>query len=285
VYVLTPQQEIMEPFEIYLVKLKEDEKSKIKVLIESSYFSFTYEFNILTKRFLIKNLERIFHKLKEEVLAYLTGLEVMQEQTFDKPAVDKLQEEFTHKNMGIGAEIVKEGDNNPTEILKITIKKKDETVQNGDNSSESKHELIKYFPANSQYNIELFISSFIKLNEDINFYITPAVTKQHQEGENDNESHTNFIKDMALPFNEINELIVYKAHNLYQLTEKLPKKVNYNYKLELIKINDSNYTLDYKFIEGDEKTDKSFEGYDGGNSKPNTLPIEQNQEQELLKLL
>lgn len=82
-FLIHPTDSRFDHIELYIVYIPsenyDDEdiiknKDKIHIIIESAYFQYDYEFNILTKRFIIKTIERLFFRIKDQVYPSLINV-------------------------------------------------------------------------------------------------------------------------------------------------------------------------------------------------------------------
>ena len=88
-FLIHPTDSRFDHIELYIVYIpyspptnpeEEDEimknKNKIHIIIESAYFQYDYEFNILTKRFIIKTIERLFLRIRDQIYPSLINVAV-----------------------------------------------------------------------------------------------------------------------------------------------------------------------------------------------------------------
>lgn len=298
-WTLKPVNYDAEPIEIIMFKSEkseaqpkeneEDEEKlivtqKILILITSSYFSFQYEFNILTKRFILKNIERIVKRIKNEILLYLQVLEQSppDEEFFNGEEFGTIGDEGRTVNFheegdyipvsgDIGTlqkdlveltAIAPKDDNPNKEDIHLNIKYEveDQIEEEGGEKSKTAMDTKKSYPISSQYNTSLFFKSYVNFIKDVNFYILPIVKNEETLEENDS-----VYKEMSNPFIG-KETVIEIAKNTQEISaleiddngmKLIDLMINYGK-------NSHTYNFDYKFKvaeEGTQAEDSFFKGF------------------------
>ena len=294
-WILTPNFD-SEGIELFLMKVEKVEKvekegevpekkpaEKILFLVRSSYFSFQYEFNILTKNFIIKNIERIMKKIKNETLFYLQMLEHSSPNSYlkelnrnginigkgkylqqynDKEELDKVKDK-KQDNLGKLNEVIKnlanlelvgEETKKNNEEFNINLKYDVNQEDKDGNNQKLNIEYDKTYPMDSQYNSELFYHSYLQFLKDVNYYILPVAIKK--DGEDEYEVKENiYNKEMANPFIG-NETITQLGHNLQKIvskevSDKLLQSINLGVSIDDV---EKNYNFDYVMKNAEDDT-------------------------------
>ena len=308
-YILTPLIATLDPIYITVIKVdaphtekpvdpeaeKKDDgvedlklNQKLIVKVDSSYFSFVHEYNILTDRFVLKNFERLIKKIRDEILIYLEALETFKSGDLDFDELSKILaggpehgEELQKLLLVAGKETLQqtkvlyefEEDKKDKEEFKIIVT----ITEGGDKEEPRVFKIEKCFPRKSQYNTALFLKSFLNFYKDVNYYLIEFDEKDEKLVQNNR-----LYKDMSNPFLSSNETIKPLGPKTSEIIIGDEKEVLKD--LKLVVYGDEHYnTMDYGLKTGGKQQDTflvdftiATSGGEVGEVIPDNAPEEKN---------
>lgn len=204
IFILTPNKMSLDPVEMLIIQVK----NIIYIRATSSYFDFDYQFNISTKRFILKNFERILQRIKYSIYENLSKLQEEKNRPFQiADCVSYLLTRFqplVFKESETADKAILQSATNIKIKFTITLTAKETDIEFLFTTTPPVIYIKKQYPVNSLYYSIVFFTSFAnELYTDLSLVIPKVETTDQKGVVKISPPNNTYFKQMSSPFVEM----------------------------------------------------------------------------------